>query len=160
MPGTSTKTTPPQHLAGAWRSVVRLREFVLPHRPAVAFALLMMAVGTGMAPWVTKAVVDGLRSMAGEFVRTPKKGSEEDARYRAKIKLPIAEAVLSLVSAASTVAALENSHWFAAPFAALFTFGYGYVAVLLTAEQLERRRFARRSLIPAEVASIDLTPAE
>jgi len=120
----------------------------------------LMALGTGMAPWVTKAVAEGLRSMAGEFVRTPKKGSDEDARYKAKIKLPVAESVLSLVSAASTIAALENGHFFAAPFAALFTFGYAYVAVLLTAEQLERRRAARRSLLPADVASVDLTPAE
>jgi cellulose synthase/poly-beta-1,6-N-acetylglucosamine synthase-like glycosyltransferase len=112
----------------------------------------LMALGTGMAPWVTKAVLEGLRSMAGEFVRTPKKGDaklEGGERYKAKIKVPYAEFILSLVSMASTVAALENGHWFAAPFAALFAFGYGYVAVLLTQEQLERRRAERTSMIPA-----------
>jgi cellulose synthase/poly-beta-1,6-N-acetylglucosamine synthase-like glycosyltransferase len=118
--------------------------------PLVALRRLpaLMALGTGMAPWVTKAVLEGLRSMAGEFVRTPKKGSEGDTRYQAKIKVPVAETILALVSLASTAAALENGHWFAAPFAALFTFGYAYVATLLTAEQLERRRAARRSLFP------------
>lgn len=108
----------------------------------------LMALGTGMAPWVTKAVLEGLRSMAGEFVRTPKKGTGSLTRYRALIRLPLAETVLCCISLGSTVAALENGHWFAAPFAALFTFGYGYVATLLTAEQLERRRAARSSLVP------------
>lgn len=107
----------------------------------------LMAVGTGMAPWVTKAVLEGLRSMAGEFVRTPKKGNEGD-RYRATIKIPVAEVILSIVSLGSTVAAVQNGHWFAAPFAALFCFGYGYVAALLIDEQLERRRAERRSLVP------------
>ncbi len=108
----------------------------------------LMAVGTGMAPWVTKAVIEGLRTMAGEFVRTPKKGKNDDKRYQASIKIPTAEVVLSLISFGSTVAALQNGHWFAAPFAALFAFGYGYIAVLLIDEQLERRRAARNSLVP------------
>jgi len=108
----------------------------------------LMALGTGMAPWVTRAVFEGLRSMAGEFVRTPKKGTGALTRYHALIKLPFVEAILCAVSLGSTVAAIENGHWFAAPFAALFAFGYGYVAMLLTAEQLERRRAARRSLVP------------
>ncbi len=110
----------------------------------------LMAVGTGMAPWVTKAVIEGLRSMAGEFVRTPKKGTEDDTRYQATIKIPVAETLLSMISLGSTIAALQNGHWFAAPFAALFTFGYGYVAALLIDEQLERRRLERerRSLVP------------
>lgn len=118
--------------------------------PLIALRRLpaLMALGTGMAPWVTKAVIEGLRSMAGEFVRTPKKGSDEDKRYKATIKIPVAETILSLVSLGSTVAALENGHWFAAPFAALFTFGYAYVATLLIDEQLERRRAERRSLVP------------
>jgi cellulose synthase/poly-beta-1,6-N-acetylglucosamine synthase-like glycosyltransferase len=107
----------------------------------------LMALGTGMAPWVTKAVFEGLRTMAGEFVRTPKKGNEGD-RYRATIKIPIAEVILSIISLGSTIAALQNGHWFAAPFAALFTFGYAYVASLLIDEQLERRRAERRSLVP------------
>ena len=62
--------------------------------------------------------------------------------------MPFAEVVLSLISLASTVAALQNGHWFAAPFAGLFCFGYGYVAALLIDEQLERRRAERRSLVP------------
>jgi hypothetical protein len=83
--------------------------------------------------------------MAGEFVRSPKKGSD-DSRYKSNIKVPYAEFALSMVSFGSTLAALQNGHWFAAPFAALFCFGYGYVAVTLTTEQLERRRAARTSM--------------
>jgi cellulose synthase/poly-beta-1,6-N-acetylglucosamine synthase-like glycosyltransferase len=126
-------------------------ESVQGRSPMVALRRLpaLMALGTGMAPWVTKAVFEGLRSMAGEFVRTPKKGDEKGERYRAKIKLPVAEVVLSMISFASTIAAIENGHWFAAPFAGLFTFGYGYVAVLLTIEQIERRRAERTSMVPA-----------
>ncbi len=117
--------------------------------PLVALRRLpaLMALGTGMAPWVTRAVLEGLRSMAGEFVRTPKKGNDGE-RYRAAIKIPVAEVILSIISLGSTIAAVQNGHWFAAPFAALFTFGYAYVAVLLLDEQFERRRAERRSLVP------------
>ncbi|MBI2395134.1 MAG: glycosyltransferase [Deltaproteobacteria bacterium] len=124
-------------------------ESVQGRSPLVALRRLpsLMALGTGMAPWVTKAVIEGMRTMAGEFVRTPKKGAEGD-RYRATIKIPLAEAILSLISFGSTIAAVQNGHWFAAPFAALFTFGYAYVAVLLIDEQIARRRAERRSLVP------------
>lgn len=101
----------------------------------------LIALGMGMAPHLTWAVWDGLRSMAGEFVRTPKKGIRA-GRYRAAINLPVPETALALTSAASVVAALQTGHWFAAPFAMLFTFGYSYVAVHLTIEQSARRRAA------------------
>jgi hypothetical protein len=77
--------------------------------------------------------------MAGEFVRTPKKGTTE-GRYRAAADLPMIEIALGLISAASTVAAIETGHWFAAPFAMMFTFGYGYVAFFVAFEQLGRRK--------------------
>ena len=89
---------------------------------------VLLALGAGLAPHLTKAVWEGLHSMAGEFVRTPKKGTTE-GRYRAAADLPMIEIALGSSSpAASTVAALETGHWFAAPFAMMFTFGYGYVA--------------------------------
>ena len=40
------------------------------------------------------------------------------------------------------MASIETGHWFATPFAALFTFGYGYVASLVAKEQVVRRRAA------------------
>jgi hypothetical protein len=99
----------------------------------------LLALGAGLAPHLTKAVWEGLNSMAGEFVRTPKKGSAQ-GRYRAAADLPTTEIGLCLVSAASTVASIETGHWFASPFAMMFTFGYGYVAFFVASEQLARRK--------------------
>jgi len=101
----------------------------------------LLALGAGLAPHLTRAVYEGLCSMAGEFVRTPKKGILRE-RYRARADLPKVEIALCLFSFASTVASVETGHWFATPFAMLFTFGYGYVAALVASEQLARRRAA------------------
>jgi len=99
----------------------------------------LLALGAGLAPHLTKAVVEGLSSMAGEFVRTPKKGIKAQ-RYRSHADLPLIEIGLCLFSAASVVASVETGHWFAAPFAMLFTFGYGYVATLVASEQFAGRK--------------------
>ena len=107
----------------------------------------LLALGAGLAPHLTKAVIEGLGSMAGEFVRTPKRGIQRE-RYRARADLPVIEIALCLFSAASTIAAIETGHWFATPFAMLFTFGYGYVATLVASEQFARRR---ASMEPDEV---------
>src|SRR5258708_1582418 len=106
---------------------------------AVARLPMMIALGTGLAPHMSRAVIDGMRSMAGEFVRTPKQGHDK-ARYKARAAFPIAEVVLSLISFASIIVAVNSGNWFAAPFATLFTLGYGYVAFLVTNEQAERKR--------------------
>ena len=114
----------------------------------------LLALGAGLAPHLTKAVFEGLRSMAGEFVRTPKHGANHSHRYRARADLPTIEVALCLISLASVVASLETGHWFATPFAMLFTFGYGYVASLVASEQVARRRAARLGLAPvAETVS-------
>jgi len=118
----------------------------------------LLALGAGLAPHLTKAVGEGLRSMAGEFIRTPKHGSNHSHRYRARAEMPTTEIGLALVSFASVVASIETGHWFATPFAMLFTFGYGYVASLVASEQLARRRAAR--LAPAPSSEGDsLAPA-
>jgi cellulose synthase/poly-beta-1,6-N-acetylglucosamine synthase-like glycosyltransferase len=101
----------------------------------------LLALGAGLAPHLTKAVFEGLRSMAGEFVRTPKKGGAAN-RYHARADLPMVEIALCLFSFASTVASVETGHWFATPFAMLFTFGYGYVAWNVANEQAARRKAA------------------
>jgi glycosyltransferase involved in cell wall biosynthesis len=102
----------------------------------------LIALGAGLAPHQTKAVLEGFRSMAGEFVRTPKRGTSA-GRYRQVAELPTTEIGLSLLSLASVVASIETGHWFAAPFATLFMVGYGYVAWLVVTEQLSRRREAK-----------------
>lgn len=115
----------------------------------------LLALGAGLAPHLTKAVFEGLGSMAGEFVRTPKKGEVNGlVRYRARADLPLIEVALCLVSLASTVASLETGHWFATPFAMLFTFGYGYVALLVASEQAARRKAAQAAPALSEPVSV------
>jgi glycosyltransferase involved in cell wall biosynthesis len=118
----------------------------------------LLAIGAGLAPHLTKAVLEGLRSMAGEFVRTPKIG-DNAKRYKARTDLPMVEIALCLVSFASVVASVETGHWFATPFAFLFMFGYGYVATLVAREQLARRRAAAALPVRAEADSVP-PPAE
>ena len=116
----------------------------------------LLALGAGLAPHLTKAVVEGPQSMAGEFVRTPKKGVAQ-GRYRARADLPLVEIALCLVSLGSTVASLETGHWFATPFAMLFTFGYGYVATLVATEEMARRGAAAQ-LAPGEAPTASVPP--
>jgi sensor c-di-GMP phosphodiesterase-like protein len=94
--------------------------------------------------------------MSGEFVRTPKHGSNA-ARYKARTDMPIAEVALALVSFASVVASIENANWFALPFAMLFTLGYGYVALLVANEQSQRRRTAARPVSDPPPAPQDIS---
>jgi hypothetical protein len=117
----------------AMRAQGRRRTDALLHLP------LMIAMGTGLAPHMSRAVFDGLRNMAGEFVRTPKQGTNKH-RYRIATELPFTEAALFLVSLTSVAASVAFGHWFAIPFAMLFAFGYGYVTVLVTREQVRGRR--------------------
>lgn len=100
---------------------------------------MLIALGTGLAPHLTRAVYDGLTHMAGEFVRTPKQGTNS-SRYKARADLPLAEVVLAVISFGAAVVSLHTGHWFATPFAMLFTIGYGYVGLLVATEQANRRR--------------------
>jgi len=100
---------------------------------------MMIAFGTGIAPHLTKSVWEGWTTKAGEFVRTPKQGTNR-LRYKQRADMPWVEIGLATVSFASVIASIEADHWFATPFAILFTIGYGYVAMLVTSEQANRRR--------------------
>jgi hypothetical protein len=115
----------------------------------------LIALGAGLAPHLTRAVFEGLRSMSGEFVRTPKKGVTA-GRYRQAAALPWTEIGLALVSAASVVAAVHTGHWFATPFAMLFMVGYAYVSGLVIIEQVGRRRAT--AAMPV-AATVELEPA-
>ena len=129
-------------------------------REALKSLPALLALGCGLAPHLTKAVFEGLRSMAGEFVRTPKAGDLVKAgqRYHARADLPMTELVLSAYSLVSVLASLHTGHWFAMPFAMLFTFGYGYVALLVATEQAARRRAAlaayEAGMMPASLESV------
>jgi cellulose synthase/poly-beta-1,6-N-acetylglucosamine synthase-like glycosyltransferase len=117
----------------------------------------LLALGAGLAPHQTKAVWEGLRSMAGEFVRTPKKGVAQ-GRYRARADLPFIETGLCLFSAASVLASMQTGHWFATPFAGLFTFGYGYVAYNVASEQAARRKAAVVAVASSNGLALDSIP--
>lgn len=106
---------------------------------AIRLLPALLALGAGLAPHLSKAVFEGWRGMAGEFVRTPKAGSAKATRYRARADLPFFEIGLALISVASTVASVQTGHWFATPFAFMFAAGYSYVAALVVQEQLARR---------------------
>jgi cellulose synthase/poly-beta-1,6-N-acetylglucosamine synthase-like glycosyltransferase len=117
---------------------------------------MLIALGAGLAPHLTKAVFEGLNSMAGEFIRTPKRGAAA-GRYRQIAQLPRTELFLATVSAASVIAAVETDHWFALPFATLFMLGYGFVAARVITEQFGLRRDA--VLVPSPVESQAATAA-
>lgn len=120
-----------------------------PRLGAIARLPMLIALGTGLAPHLSKAVFAGMRSMAGEFVRTPKRGLQK-GRYSAAADLPMLEIGLSLISLVSVIASVRTGHYFATPFAALFAIGYGYVAILVGLEQSSRRRAA----VPAFVGEV------
>lgn len=104
----------------------------------------LIALGAGLSPHLSKAVIEGMRAMAGEFVRTPKRG-ESRGRYRQRAQLPLLELLLTATSMMSVIVAYQTSHWFAMPFAGLFAWGYGYVASRVVLEQVQARR---DSLVP------------
>jgi len=109
---------------------------------ALAGLPMIIALGTGLAPHLSRAVWDGLRNSAGEFVRTPKQGDKK-GRYLAVTSLPILEFGLAALAFAATIASVQTGHWFATPFAMLFTFGYSYIGLLVAREQVELRRAVR-----------------
>lgn len=112
---------------------------------AIARLPILIALGAGLSPYLTRAVWAGMNEMSGEFVRTPKKG-QGASRYRMSAQLPLAEACLGLLSLAAAFVAIDTGHWFAAPFCALFAWGYAYVATMLVKEQFLSRLGAGETL--------------
>ncbi len=106
----------------------------------------LIGLGAGLAPHLTRAVFSGWRHSAGEFVRTPKHGTDR-WRYLATLDLPWIEVFFAAVCASSFVVSIDRGHWFATPFAALFTMGYAYIAILVLAEHAGRAR--RRATVAA-----------
>ncbi|MBN4059257.1 glycosyltransferase [Endomicrobium sp. AH-315-J14] len=122
---------------------------------AIRLLPALIALGAGLAPHLTKAVNQGLRFGGGEFVRTPKRGTDR-WRYGAALDLPLIELFCCMVSCGSLVVSVQTGHFFATPFAALFAFGYGYIALLVIGEGMSRRRHssARLALVSAAAANV------
>ncbi len=89
----------------------------------------LMALGCGMSPYLTKAVLQGMGNITGEFVRTPKKGEKTTAkqRYHARTNIPWIELVLGVTNFAAVFVAIATQHLLAAPFALMFSLGYLWV---------------------------------
>ena len=100
----------------------------------------LMALGIGLSPHLSRAVLEGLTQDAGEFVRTPKRGLRASRYLQRRAPLPLSELLLALVSVGSVVISLETSHYLATPFALLFALGFSYMAGMMTIEQFARRR--------------------
>lgn len=100
----------------------------------------LMALGIGLAPYLSRAVLEGLTHDAGEFVRTPKRGLRASRYRQRRMPLPLVELGLAVISFVSVAISLETDHYLATPFALLFAVGYTYMAGLMTMEQLARRR--------------------
>jgi cellulose synthase/poly-beta-1,6-N-acetylglucosamine synthase-like glycosyltransferase len=129
-------------------------------RDAFLVVPALIGVGVGLTPLITGALIRGYRQMAGEFVRTPKKGATTGARYRTTaLALPFAETLLFLVSLAATIASTRTGHVIATPFAALFTAGYGYMAGTMIYEQIQRA-LAQRSMPPEPAITVASSEAE
>jgi cellulose synthase/poly-beta-1,6-N-acetylglucosamine synthase-like glycosyltransferase len=118
----------------------------------------LIALNAGLSPNQTRAVWSGLRTMAGEFVRTPKKGNAA-GRYWQAAQLPWVEMALAVVCAVTVVTAVRTGHYFAAPFAGLFMVGYVYVSALVIAEQQAHRRAQRASVPVPEVEDVGIARA-
>jgi cellulose synthase/poly-beta-1,6-N-acetylglucosamine synthase-like glycosyltransferase len=119
----------------------------------------LIGVGVGLTPLITRALFRGYRQMAGEFVRTPKKGETTGARYRTTpIAVPVMELVLFSISLAATIASARTGHVIATPFAALFTSGYAYMAAKMIHEQIQR--FAAHRLASSEAVTVVASDAE
>jgi cellulose synthase/poly-beta-1,6-N-acetylglucosamine synthase-like glycosyltransferase len=121
----------------------------------------LLVSGVGLAPLLTKALLDGQRNMAGEFVRTPKKGSTGSTASNGAGKtgpkryvvgsapFPWVELSMGAVSSASVVGCLLCGHYFALPFALMFAVGYLRMGVSLL-----RVRTARAAAAAAAAASV------
>ncbi len=135
-----------------------------PRSNAILKLPMLIALGTGLAPHLSKAVFEGISQMAGEFVRTPKHGVKK-GRYKAAVNIPLMETVLSCLSLVSVIASVRTGHYFATPFAVLFTIGYAYVAFLIVGEQVARHREALKATheaaaLPASWPESEPAPAQ
>ena len=114
----------------------------------------LMSVGVGLALNNATAVVEALIGRTSPFVRTPKDGSSAHParwsrraprRYEATHRRwPILEASLCAYLTAALVDIVLHRQWFWLPFLALFLAGYAHTTVSGLAEELARRRQARR----------------
>jgi cellulose synthase/poly-beta-1,6-N-acetylglucosamine synthase-like glycosyltransferase len=98
----------------------------------MADTLAALALGIGMCVSQTRAVLEGLRSKTGVFVRTPKKGDAPTSeRYRAVFRgMPGVELLLAGWYAWGMYVAVANELWGSLPFLLLFFVSFAWVGTL------------------------------
>jgi len=110
---------------------VQYDDWFLRSRHLVTLTLL----GVGIAPIVSKGVLEGLGGSPGEFVRTPKFGDDGAGRrarsgYGLRLDwLIFVEAFLALYSLGAVGVAILTAHYLALPFLVLYALGFIYVVV-------------------------------
>ena len=105
---------------------------------ALLYLPFVMAVGgVGLTLTNSRAVMEALFGIKSSFKRTPKyrvqkRGEKSQAaKYRKRLGwLPWIELAISAYFAATIWYAIDNGNYITVPFLLLFTFGYGYTAVL------------------------------
>ena len=94
---------------------------------------MTLALGVGMAPSQTLAVIDGLTSGDTTFVRTPKHGQRNTSLTSPPAAARPAAQLLTLALAVyftgARIWALQSQHWGSLPFMLLFTVGFWMVSV-------------------------------
>ena len=103
-------------------------------------SLAAISLGIGMCVSQTRAVIEGLGSRTGSFVRTPKRGdSAPGRRYRASLAgLPGIELLLAAWFVFGLVAATRQGNWGSLPFLLLFFTAFAWVGGLSLRDHLAR----------------------
>jgi cellulose synthase/poly-beta-1,6-N-acetylglucosamine synthase-like glycosyltransferase len=119
----------------------------------------LMALGVGMAPTLTVAVVQGAFGRDVQFVRTPKSGGHASATAagapsRTQQRARWVTAGMAVYLTASVVWAIAAGHWASLPFLLLFASGMTAVAVLSFAPG-----HTHRAMRAAEAAETAVAPA-
>jgi cellulose synthase/poly-beta-1,6-N-acetylglucosamine synthase-like glycosyltransferase len=99
-------------------------------------SLAAVALGIGMSPSLSRAVLAGLGRDTGTFVRTPKRGDGTQPGYSLRAGgLPGIELALALWFAIGLVAAALGGSWISLPFLGLFLWGFTWVGLRSLNEQ-------------------------
>ena len=98
-----------------------------------------MSLGIGMSLSQTKAVLEGLFGSTGEFLRTPKRGSQGYRSYGSVFSGVAGwELLLALWFAWGLVVAVRQHLWGSIPFLLLFLVGFAWVGWLSAVERWRR----------------------
>ncbi len=94
----------------------------------ILFLPILTIVGLGISVSNSRGVMEGLAGIQSEFVRTPKKGSQNTVRYQAKASWVVgAEIFLGIYCAVSLALHLVFGVWGISPFLLLYAAGYSLV---------------------------------